>query len=388
MTNRKLITRRNAIYLGLGTAASIGASQLTTKLSPQIDSLALDRQPQREFKVTGTGTLRQRAARKGIIYGADCGSLELESQPPLQRLVTRECAMLVPGFLKWDHLRPSPTSFYFDKGDWYVNFARKNQLLVRGHTLAWHEALPPWFKETVNSQNARQFLADHIQKVVGHYAGKMHSWDVVNEAILVENGHPRGLRKTPWLDLLGEDYIELAFRLAAKADPQALLTYNDYGLDYDRPEDDAKRTAVLKLLERLKSKGIPIQAFGMQSHLFAGEYKFNPQKLRKFLGDVANLGLKILITEMDVSDRKLPSDVKTRDRLVAGAYEDYLAAALDEKAVISVITWGLSDRYTWLAVSEKRKDGSEVRPLPFDRDLQRKLAWNGIARAFDRAPKR
>jgi endo-1,4-beta-xylanase len=216
----------------------------------------------------------------------------------------------------------------------------------------------------------------------------MHSWDVVNEAIAVEDGRPDGLRKTPWLDLLGPNYIDLAFRLAAQADPQALLVYNDYGLEYDTPQDEAKRAAVLKLLERLKSQGTPIHAFGMQSHLSGHETKFNPQKLRKFLGDVASLGLKIMITELDAIDEKLPLNIAVRDRIIAGAYEDYLSAALDEKAVIAVITWGLSDRYTWLSEFKPRKDRAAVRPLPFDRNFNRKLAWNAIARAFDRAPKR
>jgi endo-1,4-beta-xylanase len=147
---------------------------------------------------------------------------------------------------------------------------------------------------------------------------------------------------------------------------------------------------VLKLLERLKAKGTPVQVFGMQSHLYAGEHKLNQKKLRQFFKDIADLGLKIIITELDATDRKLPADINTRDRIIAAAYEDYLAVALDEKAVIAVVTWGLSDRYSWLPYSEfhKREDGLEVRGLPFDRDFQPKLAWNALARAFDRAPKR
>jgi endo-1,4-beta-xylanase len=383
--------RRNAIYLGLGAVGGLGMAQLGHKMYNPVNldafdsAIALER---RSFPISGTTSLQQRAEHKGIIYGADAGSLNLESKPDLAKLVKRECRMLVPGFLKWDLLRPTPDRFDFAKGDWYVNFARKHQMLTRGHTLVWHESLPNWFRETVNRQNARQFLENHIQTVAGHYAGKMHSWDVVNEAIAVEDGLPNGLRKTPWLDFFGEDYIDLSFRLAAQADPKALLTYNDYGLEYDRPEDEAKRTAVLKLLERLKAKGTPIQAMGMQAHLYAGEYKFNPRKLRQFFRDVASLGLKIMITELDVTDRKLPADIRYRDRLVAATYEDYLSVALDEPAVIAVITWGLSDRYTWLSEFAKRKDGKPVRVLPYDRYFQRKLAWNAIARAFDNAPKR
>lgn len=106
--------------------------------------------------------------------------------------------------------------------------------------------------------------------------------------------------------VLGPDYIDLAFRTAAEADPKALLVYNDYGLDYDTWKDEAKRGAVLKLLERLKSRGTPIHAFGMQAHLRADETRFNAKKLKAFLRNIAELDLKILITELDVTDKKLP----------------------------------------------------------------------------------
>jgi endo-1,4-beta-xylanase len=223
---------------------------------------------------------------------------------------------------------------------------------------------------------------------MGHYAGKIHSWDVVNEAIQVSDGRADGLRNTPWLEFLGEDYIELAFRAAAKADPQALLVYNDYGFDYDTDEDEAKRTAVLKLLAGLKSKGTPIHALGIQAHLSSSETRFNPEKLRDFLAKVARLGLKILITEMDVEDKNLPFDLVARDRVVAGIYEDYLSTVLANQAVVAVITWGISDRYTWLTEYQPRFDRAAVRPLPLDIDFKPKLAWQAIAQTLDRTPSR
>lgn len=387
MRQQKLLTRRRTLYLGLGTLAGIGAST-SGKLINKFDKNQVFANQNRSFKVVGKNSLKERAARKGLIYGADCGTLDLQSAPDLQTAVLQECAMLVPGFLKWDMLRPTADSFNFTRGDWYVQFAEQHQMLLRGHTLVWHDSLPSWFKETVNKQNAHQFLQQHIQKVAGRYAGKMHSWDVVNEAIFVEDGLPNGLRKTPWLNLLGTDYIDLAFRIAAQVDPQALLVYNDYGLEYDTPEHEAKRNAVLKLLERLKSQGTPVHAFGIQSHLSGHETRFHPEKLSNFLRNIADLGLKILVTEMDVIDKKLPLDVAVRDRIVAAAYEDYLSVVLDEPAVTTIINWGLSDRYTWLSEFHPRPDQAPVRPLPLDSQMQRKLAWNAMARAFDNAPKR
>jgi endo-1,4-beta-xylanase len=279
-----------------------------------------------------------------------------------------------------------PRQFDFSAVDALVEFAASNKLLFRGHNLVWHNCLPDWYQEVVNSHNAEQILVNHVQTVVGRYAGKVHSWDVVNEAIEPKDNRSDRLRRTPWVEFLGPSYVDLAFRVAAAADPQAMLIYNDYGLEYDTPEHEAKRDAVLTLLQQLKAQGTPVHGFGMQSHLYAHITRFNPEKLRRFLADVASLGLKILVTELDVVDRDLPADITVRDRIVASAYEDYLDVVLDEPAVIAVLTWGLSDRYTWLSESQPRSDGLPVRPLPLDENMNRKLAWNAIARAFDRRP--
>ena len=388
MRKSTLFTRRSALYLGLGSLAGIGALMKHKATHDSQGMQVLANTQKRNFTVVGQTPLKERAARKGLIYGADCGTLDLQSAPKLATALVQECGMLVAGFLKWDRLRPTVNTFDFSKGDWFAEFARNHNLLLRGHTLVWHEALPPWFKEKVNRQNSEQVLTQHIKQVVGHYAGQMHSWDVVNEAIPFDPTHSKGLRKTPWLEFLGVDYIDIAFRTAAETDPKAMLVYNDFGLEYDTPRDEAKRNAVLNLLEKLKSQGTPIHALGIQSHLFANETRFNAQKLRSFLKNVASMDLKILITEMDVMDKKLPLEAVVRDGIVAAAYEDYLSVVLDESAVICVTTWGLSDRYTWLSEFYPRSDGAAVRPLPLDTNFKRKLAWNAIARAFDHAPKR
>jgi len=390
MAKNLVTTRRRAFLLGLSTLAGVGTFMVKGKAGHLNNQFWAISEEERDFRVFDNIPLRDRAAVKGLVYGAAGPHGALSSDVEFAAYFAQECAILVPeSVLKWEALRPDPNRFDFTAGDRLAAFARNHGLLYRGHTLVWHRALPQWFEPTVNSRNAEQLLLDHIATVVGHYAGKMHSWDVVNEAVHPQDGRPDGLRNSPWLQLLGPDYIDIAFRAAAEADPQALLVYNDYGLDYDTREEEARRTAVLKLLERLKSKGTPIQALGIQAHLLRNDKPFfNPAKLSRFLREVASLDLKILITEMDVTDKKLPSDVTRRDRLVAAAYEDYLSVVLQEPAVIAVLTWGLSDRYTWLAQDKPRADRAPVRPLPLDVQLRRKLAWNAIARAFDKAPKR
>jgi endo-1,4-beta-xylanase len=255
---------------------------------------------------------------------------------------------------------------------------------MRGHTLVWQQQMAPWFKSEVTKENAGRIFDEHIRTVAGHYRGKMHSWDVVNEAIQVKDGLEHGLRQTPWLEMLGPEYVERAFRVAHEADPKAMLCYNDFGLDYDDPADEAKRGAVLALLRRLKERKAPIHGFGTQAHLNAGKLeKIKAGTVRKFFAEVAALGLKILITELDVIDADLPDDIAQRDKGVAETYEAYLSAALEEKAVVAVVTWGLTDRYTWLARRHKRPSGEAVRVLPLDREYGRKPAWHAVARAID-----
>ena len=335
-------------------------------------------------------SLRARAAARGLLYGAAAAYGPLQRDPGYAAHFAEECGILVPeNVLKWGPVHPEPERFDFTAADFLAGFAAKNAMRMRGHTLVWHNQLAPWFRTTVTAENARAHLEMHIRTVMGHFQGRMHSWDVVNEAVHPPDGRDDGLRKTPWLEMLGPEYLDMAYTIAAEADPRALLCYNDYGLDYDTPADAAKRAAVLKLLRGLVRRKVPVQGFGMQAHLSARQRKdFKPETLRRFFGEIADLGLKILITELDVADQSLPADIAGRDSAVAAVYESYLTAALAEPAVVAVLTWGLTDKYTWLASQQRRDDGAPVRVLPLDRDYQRKPAWRAMVKAFDAAEKR
>jgi endo-1,4-beta-xylanase len=326
--------------------------------------------------------LKDVAAAKGIIYGAECGAWDLAAHPDLAKAIVQECAMLVDGSLKWEFTRPAPYTFNFEIADWRAQFAKQQGLKLRGHTLIWHVNQPQWFYEIVNRKNAERVLIEHVQTLTQRYAGQMHSWDVVNEAIEPNDGRADGLRRSPWLDLLGEDYINLAFRVAAETDPQALLVYNDYGMEYGSADHEKRRVAILKFLERSLAQGTPIHALGIQSHLVGDQQDFNRDRLQRFLAEVADLGLKILITELDVIDQNLPADTRLRDRQVAQVYQDYLTAVLQEPAVIAVLQWGLSDRHSWLSSFFPRSDRLPVRPLPLDTKFKRKAAWTAIERVF------
>lgn len=339
--------------------------------------------------VAGDDPLSVHAAANGLMYGAATIRDYLANDEQFAAHFANECAILVPETeLKWSALRPSQDQYDFAAADWLADYASQHTMLMRGHTLVWHNTVPDWLSRAIKPRNASRLMIDHITTVVKHFAGRMHSWDVVNEAIDPGDHRPHQLRKSIWLDNYGPHYIDDAFRAAAAADPQAMLVYNDYGVEYDTSEDQAKRSAILDLLSGLKARGVPVHALGIQGHLQADQAQnFNPEVLRAFIRQVADLGLQVLITELDVTDRTLPANVADRDAAVAGLYSSFLNAALQEQAVSAVLTWGLSDRYTWL-MHETRSDNASSRPLPLDAELQRKPAWYAMAEAFDNAPLR
>jgi endo-1,4-beta-xylanase len=336
--------------------------------------------------VMGAASLGAHAAARGLLYGCAVDVHALGAEPAYAALIRQQCNIVVAeNAMKWAALRPSAETFRFDDADALMTFAEANRMKVRGHNLAWHEWNPKWLETDVTAANARQVLVTHIRTVVGRYAGRIHSWDVVNEAIDVKDGRPDGLRSSVWLRLIGDDYLELAFRTAREADAKALLTYNDYGFEAETAEAEQKRAAVLGLLRRLVGRGVPIDAVGVQSHIDAVSDKAPKYGagLAGFIAAARELGLQVFVTEMDVNDRAVVADTKVRDAAVAGAYKQYLGLALADPAVRAVLTWGITDRHTWLDHAATRSDGQTERPLPFDSDYHAKAAFFAVRDALD-----
>ena len=333
---------------------------------------------------TGAASLRAHAAARRMLVGCAVVPELLRNEPAYASMVAEQASLLVPeNAMKWEALRPAPDKFDFSGADTILAFAATHEQKVRGHNLCWHEALPAWFAATVTKENAAQFLTEHITTVAGRYAGKLQAWDVVNEAIDPKNGRPDGLRKSPWLEMIGPDYIDLAFRTARKADATALLTYNDYGIELDSPDQTAKRAAVLELVRGMKKRRVPIDAVGVQSHLDASA-GLPGAGLQQFVRELQHMGLQVFVTEMDVNDRKLPGSVAERDLAVAGIYRNYLTMMLAEPNVNVALTWGITDRYTWLRGPKYgRSDGQPERPLPFDMDFKPTPAFYAERAAID-----
>jgi endo-1,4-beta-xylanase len=343
-----------------------------------------------------TAVLRKLAAKKGLLYGTTVAAAQITGDRPFVDLVRQEAGLVVAeNEMKWQVMnRGAPGDDDYGPADTIANFASGNKLVLRGHNLLWYHRTPGWYFDLTDRQQQERAVVQHIQQLAGRYRGRIHSWDVVNEPIEPKDGRPDGLRTAVFLETLGPEYLDLAYHTARDADPNARLVVNEYDVELDAPEQEARRTALLHLLEGMRRSGTPVDAVGIQAHLTAaGGPPFSAPLLRRFLGDIASLGLTIQITELDVTDENLPADVTVRDNLVADTYRRFLDAALDEPAVKMVVTWGLSDRHSWIVRRETyqakwRTDDAASRPLPFDADLEAKPAFDAIAAAFAHAPQR
>ena len=334
-------------------------------------------------------TIAQAGRRTGILAGSAVDVRALRTSAPYADLIRTQCAIVVAeNAMKFGPLHPDQNRFFFDDADYLVEFAQRNGILVRGHNFVWHRQLPGWFGASATAANAEQILVDHIEHVAGRYRGRIHSWDVCNEVIHLEDHQPGGLRASPWYTLLGPRYIDVAFQAARRADPHALLCYNDYGIESESPADAAKRASVLALLRGMQARGVPIDAVGIQGHISAGPNRHYGPSLTRFMAEVQALGLKLFVSEMDVNDRELPPSEAARDAGVAATYAEFLQATLANQALIMMLTWGLTDRYTWLNGEDSRADHLPERCLPFDSALQPLPALNAEIHALLQAPPR
>lgn len=340
-------------------------------------------------------SIRAAVAGRGILAGCAVDVGKLRTDAAYKELLKAQVGIVVAEReFKFGPLQPTPTTYFFDDADYLLAFAEANGMKLRGHNFVWHRALPAWFDSYVTPENAKQVLVDHIERVGGRYAGKIHSWDVVNEAIQVSDGLPGGFRSSPWQKVLGgsgalPEYLEIAYRTARRVDPKALLVYNDYGIEGEDEGSEKKREAVMGLLREMQRRNVPVDALGVQSHIAAmnkdGSIPVYGDGLMKMIAEARKMGLKVLVTEMDVNDRYLAAPIGPRDAAVAKIYGSYLRTVLKDPAVIAVLTWGITDKYTWLNHEDARADGLPERPLPFDADLRSTLAFTAELRALQGA---
>ena len=319
-----------------------------------------------------------RSRRDG--YGVAVTLADLQSDVRLRDAITRYCTQIVPVYeLKWPTLRPDAHTFAFDKADALLDFARQNGLTMRGHNLVWYADLPDWTKQISDAQSAERALRDHIATVVSYYRGKLTSWDVVNEPIPEFPKRPTERRDSLWQRYLGGNYMRMAFRTAADADPDVQLVLNDYDIESVGERFAARRTTLRNIVSDLLDTGTPLHAVGLQSHLH-GELEIDADGLAKCVAEFRSWGLDVIVTELDVDDSKLPGAVPERDAIVAKRAGDVLAAISSEATLKSILTWGLSDRYSWINQMFPRGDRLPNRPLPLDADFRPKPFMDAITK--------
>jgi len=245
--------------------------------------------------------------------------------------------------MKWEVLEPERGRYDFVAADALVRSARDNGQAVRGHTLVWHNQLPGWLTEGVESgaitpTGLRALLRQHIRTLVGRYKGRIYQWDVANE-VIDDDGN---LRESIWLSHLGPDYIADAFRWAHQADPKAKLFLNDYNVE----GVSAKSDAYLALATRLRADRVPVHGMGVQGHLGV-QYGFHPagmvaENLRRFEA----LGLETAVTEADVRMVMPPDGTKLQAQ--AQGYSTLMQGCLLARRCTSFTVWGFTDRYSWI----------------------------------------
>lgn len=387
------LTRRTCIASGLALAA--GACTPPKPLAEQAKRPADSLNAVAETRGLKFGTCLG-TGNGGVksFEGKFTGSFE---DPQVRALTVEQCGILVPeNELKWYALRNDPKNFDFRRADLLLDFAAKNNLAMRGHTLLWNRT--EWFPKWLPGYDfgpkpavaAEHMLKGHVATVCGHCGDRVFSWDVVNETIDHDTGE---MRETVFTKHLGPEAIDVMFHAARESAPHAQLVYNDY---MSWAADSAKhRAGVLRLLERLKKNNVPIDALGVQGHIGPGATDAGTSfsaaeqaEWRAFLDEVTSMGLDLAITEFDVGDQTMPADIAARDAEVAGLARDYFDLMVSYKQLRYVMAWGLTDKYSWLQGWWPRKDGVAKRPSPFDADGRPKPLTAAMAGAFRNAPSR
>ncbi len=337
---------RGRLRAALATATTALLTATTLAALPQSTAHAAD-------------TLGAAAAETGRYFGAAVAANHLGEAQYAATLNREFTSVTAENEMKWDALEPNRGSFTFSRADQIFDHARSRGMDVRGHTLVWHSQLPGWVSG-LGANDLRSAMNHHITQVMTHYKGQIHSWDVVNEAF--QDGGSGARRSSPFQDRLGDGFIEEAFRTARAADPAAKLCYNDYNTD----GVNAKSNAVYNMVRDFKSRGVPIDCVGFQSH-------FNPNSpvpsdYRANLQRFADLGVDVQITELDIEGS---------GQAQATNYGNVVRACLAVTRCTGITVWGIPDKYSW------RSSGT---PLLFDDNYNKKPAYDAVLSALGGTP--
>jgi len=316
-----------------------------------------------------------------FLVGVAVSPRMMEPGPESALILQHFSSMTPENAMKMGPIHPEENRYNWEPADKIVDFAQKNGLKVRGHTLCWHNQTPNWFftknGQTVTKEELLARMKQHITDVVGRYKGKLYAWDVVNEA--VPDKGDEIYRNSKFYEIIGEEYIEKAFEYAHAADPNALLFYNDYNT-----ENASKRDRIYQLVKKLKDKGVPIHGVGLQGHWSV--YEPTAKELEESISKFASLGLQVQITEMDVSvyvkeherREKRPTDITAFPPEIQKKQAEHYKMLFEvfrkhKKHLTGVSFWNLSDKSTWLDAFPF--PGRKDYPLLFDESNKPKPAY-------------
>lgn len=343
-------------------ATSSGGTTSTTSSPPAVKVCA------------ATGTLKQAAACNNKLIGAAIGQGSLSNSGYAS--AAGEFNYFTPeNEMKWQTIEGSQGSFNYGPGDAIVNFANQRGGKIKGHTLVWHSQLASWVNSVSDVKSA---MINHITNVMTHYKGKLHAWDVVNEAVDVDDkrtgmGNAR-LRDSVFKTKIGTDYIDIAFQTARKVDSSAKLFYNDFSTEGMNDKSDY----VYKMVKSMKERGIPIDGVGIQTHIGTPNDSPTAAEVKENINRIAALGLEIQISELDING----CDGIT-DAAMATLYHDLVAACVQQPLCTAITVWGINDGGSWLnSFSEAGCNGKSARALLFTDSYQKKGTYTAVLNAL------
>lgn len=270
--------------------------------------------------------------------------------------------------IKAQFVHPAAGKYDFTEADNIIDMARANKQAIHGHTLVFAKSNPSWMTDAPKTDLSK-IMTDHITNVVGHFNGRVGTWDIVNEPMSEKDedyeGGGLGLRTSFWEEAMGEAYIDKAFVAAHAADPSAKLYINDYGIEHEGHRWDA----FLALVSRLKSRGVPIDGVGFESHVYQATDKIDFEVFHAHIKAISDLGLSVRISEIDVTGK----DPKLQSEQYSGA----LTLCITEPSCTSYTTWGVSDLYGSTTVADRYPLllGSS---LLWDKDMKPKAAYTAL----------
>ncbi|TLD11807.1 hypothetical protein PspLS_11668 [Pyricularia sp. CBS 133598] len=314
------------------------------------------------------GNLHQLAKAAGKLYfGTAVDNPEILD--PQYRPVVGNAAdfgqITVGNTQKWQFTEPDPNRFDFTAGDVIVDFAKSNAQIVRCHTLVWHNQLPQWVSSgNFDRDSLTRVIESHISNVAGHYKGKCYAWDVVNEA-LNDDG---SFRDSVFNRVLGTDWIPMAFKAAAAADPTVKLYYNDYNIE----QPGNKQQAALKIVDLIKSSGATIHGVGFQGHFTVGQTG-SKETLASVLNSFAAKDIDVAYTEIDIRHPNLPADGQAQQRQ-ADDYASVVGACLSVARCVGITVWGASDAHSWVPSTFPGAGDATL----LDRNMNPKPAYNRV----------